>query len=47
MAKSLTNEQTINEQITKFISSQISGEQNVNKILGILDKNIKKTNKLR
>ena len=47
MAKSLTNEQTINEQITKFISSQISGEQNVNKINGILDKNIKKTNKLR
>jgi len=46
MAKSLHEEQQINEQITKIISSQISGEQNVNKILGILDKNIKKTNKL-
>ena len=42
MTKSLADEQQINEQITKIISSQISGEQNVNKILGILDKNIKK-----
>ena len=46
MTKSLADEQQINEQITKIISSQISGEQNVNKILGILDKNIKKTNQL-
>ena len=45
MAKSLSDEQYINEQITKIISSQVSGEQNVNKILGILDKNIKKNKK--
>ena len=44
--KSLTDEQAINEQITKIILSQISGEQNVNKILGILDNNIKRSNKL-
>ena len=30
----------------KKILSQISGEQNVNKILGILDNNIKRSNKL-
>jgi len=46
IAKSLTEEQSINEQITQIISSQISGEENVNKILGILDKNIKRSNKL-
>ena len=46
MAKSLADKQQINEQITKIISSQISGEQNVNKILGILNKNIKITNQL-
>ena len=45
IAKSLTEEQSINEQITQIISSQISGEENVNKILGILDKNIKRSNK--
>ncbi len=42
----MADEQDINEQITKIISSQISGEENVNKILGILDKNIKRSNKL-
>ena len=46
IVKSLTDEQAINEQITKIILSQISGEQNVNKILGILDNNIKRSNKL-
>jgi len=46
MAKSLTDEQSINEQITKIISSQVSGEENVNKVLSILDKNIKRSNKL-
>jgi len=46
IAKSLTDEQSINEQITRIISSQVSGEENVNKILSILDKNIKRSNKL-
>ena len=46
IAKSLTDEQSINEQITGIISSQVSGEENVNKILSILDKNIKRSNKL-
>ena len=46
LSDSFKTESAINTQITSIMTSQLSGEQNVNKLILILDKNIKKSNKI-
>ena len=45
LKNSLKTESIINDKITEILSKQVTGEQEVNRIIAILDKGIKKSNK--
>ena len=46
LKNSLKTESIINDKITEILSKQVTGEQEVNRIIAILDKGIKKSNKM-